>query len=56
MADDPGEKLELKAFHGTVINDHAAIAREKKGWVDLPLVRELTMKPLKRIIIGSKMR
>jgi hypothetical protein len=41
VADDPGKKLKLKAFHGTVINDSDALDKEKESWVELPVVREV---------------
>jgi hypothetical protein len=41
VADDPKEKLELKAFHGTIINDDTALDEEKAKWLPLPLVRQV---------------
>ena len=39
VTDDPDNKMELKAFHGTVINDHEKLAKEREGYVPLPVVR-----------------
>lgn len=39
VADNPEEKIELKAFHSEIINDHEAIKRETKAYKELPLLR-----------------
>ncbi|WP_118975779.1 conjugal transfer protein MobC [Taibaiella koreensis] len=41
VADDPDNKIELKAFHAAIINDHDAINAEIKGYKSLPLVRQV---------------
>jgi len=42
VADEPGQELELKAFHAKLINDHRALAKERKKLEPLPIVREVT--------------
>ncbi|TAM95329.1 MAG: conjugal transfer protein TraG [Chitinophagaceae bacterium] len=41
MADNPEQKILLKAFHAEIINDHEAIKREEAGYKDIPSVREV---------------
>ena len=41
VADDPQNKIILKAFHCEVINEHEKIAAEEKSFQDIPKVREL---------------
>lgn len=31
VADDPRQKIELKAFHGAILNDHEALKKEQEG-------------------------
>lgn len=42
VADDPGQKIELKAFHGAILNDHEALQQEQTGYKPIPVVREVT--------------
>jgi len=42
VADNPDCKIELKAFHGEIINDHDALKKEIGGYVPLPEVRKIT--------------
>lgn len=41
VADDPGNKIELKAFHCEIINDHDALKREQDGYKDIEVIRKL---------------
>ncbi len=41
VADDPQEKIALKAFHCEIINDHQKIAREEARYREIPNVRKL---------------
>ncbi|TAN15362.1 MAG: conjugal transfer protein TraG [Chitinophagaceae bacterium] len=41
VADNPEQKITLKAFHSEIINDHEAIRKEEAGYKDIPLVREV---------------
>ena len=42
VADNPDEKIELKAFHCEIINDHEALKKEIWGYVPLPEVRKIS--------------
>jgi len=37
VADNPDQKIELKAFCAEVINDHEALRREQSGYEELPI-------------------
>jgi hypothetical protein len=39
VADNPEEKIELKAFHCEIINDHEALKQEMAAYQELPMVR-----------------
>jgi hypothetical protein len=41
VADDPTEKIELKAFHCQVLNDHEALKNEQDRYKVIPIVRKL---------------
>lgn len=41
VADDPQERIELKAFHNEILNDHGALKRENDGYVEILLIREI---------------
>lgn len=41
VADDPDNKIELKAFHCEIINDHQALKREQEGYKDIEVIRKL---------------
>lgn len=40
QADNPQEHMELKTFHVEVLNNHTAIAKKEKQYVEIPIVRE----------------
>ncbi|RYZ54551.1 MAG: conjugal transfer protein TraG [Sphingobacteriales bacterium] len=42
VADEPQQKIELKAFHAEVINDHAALERETNSYQDIPEIRSVS--------------
>ncbi|MGF7073887.1 conjugal transfer protein MobC [Mucilaginibacter sp. 3215] len=42
VADNPDCKVELKAFHGEIINDHAALKKEIDGYLPLPEIRKIS--------------
>jgi len=42
VADNPDCKIDLKAFHGEIVNDHAALKKEIDAYVPLPEVRKIT--------------
>lgn len=41
VADDPLQKIKLKAFHGSIINDHEDLKKEQENYKELPLIRKL---------------
>jgi hypothetical protein len=41
VADDPTEKIELKAFHCQILNDHHALKNEQDSYKEIPIVRKL---------------
>ena len=41
VADNPEQKIELKAFHSEIINDHSAIRVEELSYRPIPTVREV---------------
>jgi hypothetical protein len=40
-ADNPDCKIDRKAFHGEIINDHDALKKEMDGYKEIPMVRKL---------------
>lgn len=40
VADNPDEKISLKAFHAEIINDHKAIAQEEDSYKQVPVIRK----------------
>jgi len=41
IADDPDNKITLKAFHSEIINDHEALKAEEKGYKPIPVIRQV---------------
>jgi hypothetical protein len=48
VADDPLSKIELKAFHCEIQNDHAAMQKEEAGFKDIELVRKIDQAMVQR--------
>lgn len=44
VADDPDNLVELKAFHGQIIQDNKALAKAQAGFVPTPVVNAVTEK------------
>lgn len=42
VADTPGQKIELKAFHSEIINDHVALQLEEREYQPIPKVRNIS--------------
>jgi hypothetical protein len=42
VADNPDQKIALKLFHSAIQNDYELIAREEKGYVEIPRVSKAT--------------
>jgi len=43
VADNPEQKIKLKMFHCEIQNDHEGIASEEKSYVDLPLIKKVSI-------------
>lgn len=41
VADNPEEKMELKAFNAEIINDHQALKREQEDYQPIPVIRKI---------------
>lgn len=41
VADDPREKIDLKAFHGEILNDHESLRNEQEKYQQIPVMRKL---------------
>lgn len=41
VADDPGNKIELKTFHCEIINDHEALKKEEENYKNTEVIRKL---------------
>lgn len=41
VADDPDDKIDLKAFHCEILNDHAALQKEQENYKDIEVIRKL---------------
>lgn len=41
VADDPLQKIKLKAFHCEILNDHDAIKKEEAAYEELPVIRNI---------------
>lgn len=44
VADNPTQRIKLKAFHCEIINDHEAIKREEDAYEELPVIRNIDQK------------
>ncbi len=41
VADDPHNKIELKAFHCEILNDHDALRQEQESYKEIPVICKL---------------
>ncbi|MEI9808343.1 MAG: conjugal transfer protein MobC [Bacteroidota bacterium] len=41
VADNPDERIDLKTFCAEIVNDHAALGREQRGYLNLPQIRNI---------------
>jgi len=48
MADDPDCRIELKAFHCDIINDHQALKKEQDSYQDITAVRKIDNSMIQR--------
>ncbi len=42
IADDPHQKIELKTFHCSILNDHVTLKKEQQEYKPTPIVRQVT--------------
>ncbi len=42
VADDPDNKIDLKIFHSSIINNHEALKKEQQSYKPVPVVRQVT--------------
>jgi len=54
IADDPDQKIELKTFHSSIINDHAALKAEQDAYQEIPIVRKLDNSIIQRNYLQIK--
>jgi len=55
VADNPDQKITLKAFHAEIINDHEAIRDEEASYHDLPILRMITPELVRNSYLKIKM-
>lgn len=48
VADDPDNKIDLKAFHCEIINDHGALKREEENYKEIEVIRKLDSSMVQR--------
>lgn len=48
VADNPEERIHLKAFHNEILNDHAALAAEEKAYKPIPVIRKIDYQMVQR--------
>jgi len=48
VADDPNNKIDLKAFHCEIINDHEALKKEQDSYKDIDVIRKLDSSMVQR--------
>jgi len=54
VADDPDNKIELKAFHAAILNDHEVLKREQQAYYPLPVIREVDAGMIQRNYLQIK--
>ena len=54
VADNPDEKIELKAFHCEIINDHEALKEEDDSFKEIPTVTKLDHTMIRRNYVQVK--
>ena len=48
VADDPDNKIELKAFHCEIVNDHEALKKEEENYKEIEVIRKLDSNMVQR--------
>ena len=46
VADHPEQKIELKAFHNEIVNDHKALLAEQNNYLGLPVIKIVSAKEI----------
>ena len=41
VADDPDNKIELKSFHCTIVNNHEVLKQEQEKYKEIPIIRKI---------------
>lgn len=54
VADNPDCKIDLKAFHCEILNDHDALKKEEENYKDIPMVRKLDNSMIQRNYLQIK--
>lgn len=54
VADDPDNKIELKAFHCEIINDHAALKKEEENYKEIEVIRKIDNSMVQRNYLQIK--
>ncbi|GGA93158.1 hypothetical protein GCM10011511_15720 [Puia dinghuensis] len=54
VADDPKQKIKLKAFHCEILNDFEAIRQEEAAYEALPVIRNITPDMVQQNYLGIK--
>ncbi len=54
VADDPGKKIELKAFHAEILNDHTSLKKEIDAYRMIPVIRQISEDRIQTNYLGIK--
>ena len=54
VADDPTEKISLKAFHCEILNDHVALKTEEDSYKPIPIIRQVDNRMVNRNYLQIK--
>jgi len=54
VADDPDNKIDLKAFHCEIINDHVALKKEEENYKEIEVIRKLDSNTVQRNYLQIK--
>ncbi|WP_040626062.1 conjugal transfer protein MobC [Mucilaginibacter paludis] len=54
VADDPGNKIELKVFHNEIQNDHDAIKKEEEAYRPIPVIKNITAEEIEENYLKIK--
>lgn len=55
VADDPDCKIDLKAFHCEILNDHAALRKEQDAYQEIPPIRKLDNAVVQKVYFQIKL-